>query len=375
MSTKRERGTGSLRLRGTTWWMRYYHAGKLVEESTGTSDEQLARRLLRQRAKRADTPLHVDPATRKVTFADLLDLVRGDAARRGNRTAKRLGTAEQPGKAVRHLSETFGDVLAMNISEDMVDKYGDARIRQGAKPATLNRELAILRHGLKLALRKGMLPRAPHVTMRVEDNTREGFVDPPEFATLLAELRQRDACVADYVECAYLTLLRRNAVRLLTWTMCDLEVDKGHVVGGTLQLPGRVLKNKRPLTLPVTGRLLAVLDRRWQARVATTRYVFHHVGRAVGHSRFDRVWHAATAAAGVGGLVLHDLRRSSARTLVRSGTPEDVVMKLGGWRTRSMLTRYNIVDTDDLADAQAQLDAALASPGPRTVVPLRKVER
>jgi hypothetical protein len=51
---------------------------------------------------------------------------------------------------------------------------------------------------------------------------------------------------------------------------------------------------------------------------------------------------------------------------------EDVVMKMGGWRTRSMLTRYNIVATDDVADAQAKLDQALAAPAPRKVVPLRR---
>jgi hypothetical protein len=69
--------------------------------------------------------------------------------------------------------------------------------------------------------------------------------------------------------------------------------------------------------------------------------------------------------------VFHDHRRSGARTLLRAGVSEDVVMKMGGWRTRSMLTRYNIVDTSDLADAQQKLDAALAAPGPRKVVALR----
>jgi len=70
---------------------------------------------------------------------------------------------------------------------------------------------------------------------------------------------------------------------------------------------------------------------------------------------------------------MHDLRRSGARPLIRAGVPEDVVLKLGGWRTRSMLTRYNIVSTDDLGDAQAKLDASLAAPGPRKVMPLRQV--
>ena len=178
--------------------------------------------------------------------------------------------------------------------------------------------------------------------------------------------------MADLVECGYLTLLRRNAARLLTWSMCALEVEAGHVVGGTLQLPGRVLKNERPLTLPVTGPLSPCSSGGGRARSAASPFVFHLNGRPVGHSRFDRIWAQGTTAAGLAGLVLHDLRRSGARTLIRAGVPEDVVMKLGGWKTRSMLTRYNVTSTDDLAVAQAKLDAALAAPGPRTVLPLRR---
>jgi len=375
MSTngKRERGTGSLRLRGVTWWARYHHGGKPVEESTGERDERKARAVLRQKVKAADTPLYIDPAARRLTFADLIDLARADATRRGNRTAQRLGTPEKPGKTIAHLTETFGDMLALHITADDMDRYADARLAQGAKPATVNRELSVLRRGFKLAMKKTLIPSMPDVTLRSEaGNEREGFVDPPEFDVLLGELRQRDGCIADLVECGYLTLLRRNAARLLTWPMCALDVAGGHVVGGTLQLPGRVLKNKRPLTLPVTGRLRALLDRRWQARVAASPFVFHWNARPVGHGRFDRLWAEATAAAGLAGLVLHDLRRSGARTLIRAGVPEDVVMKLGGWKTRSMLTRYNVTSTDDLAAAQATLDAALAAPGPRTVLPLRR---
>jgi hypothetical protein len=69
-------------------------------------------------------------------------------------------------------------------------------------------------------------------------------------------------------------------------------------------------------------------------------------------------------------LILHDLRRSGARTLIRAGVPEDVVLKAGNWRTRAMLTRYNVVSTDDLRHAQEKLTAAFGAP--RKVVPLKQ---
>jgi hypothetical protein len=51
---------------------------------------------------------------------------------------------------------------------------------------------------------------------------------------------------------------------------------------------------------------------------------------------------------------------------------EDVIQRIGGWKTASMFKRYNIVDERDLADAGERLSAFLtsaASASP-TIVPL-----
>jgi len=58
----------------------------------------------------------------------------------------------------------------------------------------------------------------------------------------------------------------------------------------------------------------------------------------------------------VPGLLFHDLRRTAARNLRRAGIAEGVIMKIGGWRTRSVFERYAIVSQTDIAEALQKLE-------------------
>ncbi len=53
-------------------------------------------------------------------------------------------------------------------------------------------------------------------------------------------------------------------------------------------------------------------------------------------------------------MLVHDLRPTAARAFRRAGVSEGEIMKLCGWRTRSMFDRYNIIDEADLAAAVAK---------------------
>jgi hypothetical protein len=361
------RGEGRVFQRGGVFWVAYYRHGKEIRESAHTTDQEKAKKFLHTRREASKTPTFVSPQAKKLRFEDLCDLLRLDYKRKRNRS--RLESK------LTRLAEVFAGDRALDITTDRIDRYIEAREKAKARPATINRELAALRRAFRLAVDKKLLPTMPAITLLSEaDNVREGFVDAPEFAALLAKLTELGAAdVADAAEFAYLTCLRRGNVLGAVWPWFKLELDRsGVVVAGSVRLPGTVTKNKKPLSLALNRRLVALIGRRWEQRIPDCPFVFHREGQPL--VRFEGPWNAACDAVGLPRTLFHDLRRSGARNLRRAGVAEHVIQRIGGWKTASMFKRYDIVDERDLRDAGERLEMFLdtemtATP---TVLPLRR---
>ncbi len=250
----------------------------------------------------------------------------------------------------------------LNVREFLarLEAYKASRIEGGRSPQTVNNELALLRRGLNLAFRQGLIERAPFVALYRASMPRGGFLAPQDFPKLIFALEVLDEVVAEVVRFLYGLGWRKEEVLGLTWDEVDERTS-------TLNLKAERTKMGKPRTVRLPEDLRQVLARRIAAKKEGCPFVFHRDGRNVKH--FRKPWCRARKVCGKPTLLVHDLRRSFARNAIQAGIPQKVVMELGGWRTISIFHRYCIVDEGQLGAAlerissQNQKDAAAGGTG------------
>jgi integrase len=170
------------------------------------------------------------------------------------------------------------------------------------------------------------------------------------------------AHLKDPVTFLYLSGWRVSEMRTLEWRDVDLP-------GRELCLRPDVSKNKDGRPLPLRGELWEIIQRAHEKRRPDCLFVFHDDGEPIGD--FRKAWNTACKKAGLSGIIVHDLRRTAVRNMVRAGIPERVAMELSGHKTRRVFDRYNIVNDADRARASELLQKHLNdSPSDRKVTSL-----
>lgn len=365
MTSRRGAGAGSVYRRRyvdrhgqpqhtAVWWIAYTVKGRRVRESAGTETKREAEALLRQRLAGRDQGHDPFEASR-LTLQAVLDLVRADYVANGRRSLARVTLS------TRRLTEVIpGETLAREVDEGAITRYCAGRLEAGDRPATVNRDLAMLRRGLRLAARAGRLGRVPFVAMLAERNTRTGFVERAQLEVICSHL---PADLAAFVRCAWLTGWRRGELASRQWRHVDLRA-------GWLRLEPGETKSGEGRMFPLYPELRALLEaQRATVEAAEKRldriipWVFPRLG-GVGVAvedqggpirQFGKAWARACAAAGCPGRLVHDLRRSAVRNLERAGVPRSTAMRLVGHRTEAIYRRYAIVDEAMLAEAAEKL--------------------
>jgi integrase len=343
-------GMGSVRLKGNIWEIRYRQNGKQKTESSHSREKADARRLLKKRLdeiRRGKLPV---VETGQLTVEAMLTRVKNAFLRKNRKSVARLDLA------VKHLTGYFGGRKASTITAADIDQYVIQRRGEGCADSSLNKELGCLGRGFKFAIKDRFLEWMPEIPFFKCENVREGYVTETQFEKIKKGL---DEPIQDVAQFGFIAGWRKGEILGLLWRQVDW-----HTL--TIRLPGKQTKNGKPRLFPFKGD--PILRALFEKRRETTRRLERETGRIIQNvftwedgrliKCFRGNWDRACTAAGLPGLLFHDLRRSACRAMVRAGLREPSVMDLLGHKTRSMFDRYAIMDEEDLEADVAKLAQA-----------------
>lgn len=289
---------------------------------------------------------------------DLWDAVKNDYVRREH---KSLDGTEQ--RWNRNLKPFFGHMRAAKVTNQHIEAYirkrfEDPSRRGQVKGATIGRELGLLRRCFKLGMR-GNPPKVrvmPYIP-QFKDHKRTGFLKFDMHDTIVeacrAETPLGELWLEAIFESAYTFGWRHGMIT-------PLLVEQVHIVSpaeGYLIIPDS--KNGEPVEVPLhlNERLIPLYLELIRGKKPGD-LVFTRGANQRPVMRFDKLWRKVCRRAGVTGkLLLHDMRRTAAKRMAKSGMRKEVIKRICGWITDSMFQRYNIVENSDVASDAGKLKA------------------
>jgi hypothetical protein len=321
------------------WRVRFRLDGIKVNESTGTTVLSEAKAYLDKRRQEVRDGSYA-PRSNQLTITVLAE------AKLAADKINNLDSYETvKGRWTLHLKPFFGGIKAAHLSTEIVRKYISKRLEEKAANASINRELAFLRSAFSLARKSGRMKASPWFPMLPEDNVRTGFLKDDQYQKLATACSLEGSWLRGIFEVANAFGWRSESVRTLKVRQVDFAAN-------TVRLDDS--KGGFPVLAVMTTAVRQILEICCAGKQPDNPVFTYKDGSPV--LDFRKPWGRATIAAGVPGLLVHDLARTAMRNMRRLGISESVSMKIAGRRTASIFRRYDIVDQADLADAARRLD-------------------
>jgi len=221
--------------------------------------------------------------------------------------------------------------------KSVMDYIIDRRCR-AAKPATINREITIMKQFFAWLVKNSMISQNPAQDLKYE---KPGPLRT-RWLTVEEELRLIEVSpswLKQIIILATSTGLRRGELLGLTWDCVDLDQRILTVIRS---------KNGEPRVVPLTKRAISVLSELYPSE----GYVFLCKDlQPVSPDTLEYYFRLAVKKAGLRGVCFHTMRHTCASRLVQGGTDIYVVSKLLGHKSIQMSARYSHLNVESLRRA------------------------
>ena len=341
--------------RGRIWWVRYVYQGQLIRQSIGP-DRRLAEQALQ--AIRGDIvrgAFRLRRIEERRSFAEMVvEYMKIKSAKR---------SLARDAASFKNLLPVFCKKPLHLITTREVEGYARDRSVK-VKGATINRELALLRHLFNIAMDNGYTDQNPARAIKRYPESpwrHKFFFSESEIKALINASAPH---LRPILALAFGTGLRKGDILSLRWD--DVDLDRS-IISVQMQKTGESVEI--PL-IPMIRDLLQGM----KSRASASPFVFPRglSGQRIGDIK--TAFHAALRRSGLAskGYRFHDIRRTFARMLYNQGVILTKIQRLLGHGSVSTTERYLGVKFEETREAILMLDEplsqALSVPGSCTPI-------
>ncbi len=312
--------------RGNNWYIDFTFKGQRIRESIGHSKKN-AQKVIRKKEteivenKYLDIRKEPDPVKFHDFAKEYLQWARAN---------KKTSTCSRDVYIIRHFDKEFEGKNIQDITAWQIEKYKTRR-KEDLKPASVNRELALLKHIFSKALEWKKIKESPvkDVKRLKGETKRVRFLMPDEIQALLPNcdglLR---GLLKSLVTVALHTGARKGELQNLHWPEVDFEL-------GIISLLDTKNGERRDIPMNETARsTLEALERK-------SEFVFpNRNGKRIDDAQIQIAFTEALKRCKIEDFHFHDLRHTFASNLVMQGAELNDVRVLLGHKKMDMTLRY-----------------------------------
>ncbi len=327
--------------RGRYWWISYSYEGRTIRESTRTPEKKLAMRVLAKRQTAIfEDRFDIHEAKHRPQFSDF--------AKEYLETYSKINKTPQSHRrdhtSIKNLNNHFGNYRLNEIKPMLIEQYKRKRLEAGRMPATINRELACMKHMYTIAVRNEIARSNPVKMVRFlrEDNVIQRVLSRSDEEKLLEFAKPS---IKRVVICALETGMRLSEILNLLWKDVDMN-------NSTITV--RKTKTGRIREIPISRRLMDVFGE--IRKESSSGHVFRHSDGSPIKSLKEGYKNAlANSGLKAKNYRFHDMRHTFATRLAESGVDVFTIKELLGHSTILTTQRYAHPGRKVKRDAIAEL--------------------
>jgi integrase len=337
------------------WYIKTRINGRLIYKSTRTSDLQKAELIL---AKVKVALLSLDSQVKQIIGKSIpFEELMGRYIKEVSSTKRSF---ESDKFRSRLLIKFFENRKIDTITTQDVYQYQDWRKNQTIPKSnksisgpTINREISLLRHAFRKAIRWGYLDRNP--AQGIEgflETKRERYITDNEFDGIkkVAEAHDNSRHLPHIMDALYNTAQRSGRILNLKWPQIDLK--ERNITFEQLSKTKKV-----PFIIWINDLLYDLLTRLKSERSlkkVVGPYVFQKMD-GTPYKSVNKVWNSCCRKANVKDARIHDIRHKAITDMVRAGFSLEFVGRVAGHTTPATTQRYTHLSVDVTKEALESL--------------------